>query len=229
MANRCGIILCAGYGKRLETHTNKVPKPMVILQGKEIIHYIIDNFLQNEITQIIFVLGYKKPILQDYLNDLLLTKRKGSMKKINFYYVQNNHIERENGFSAHLGLTFAKKMEITNEYVISMGDHLYSPKFIENLFNFPEKNFDILLASDPFIDECYEVAKKNGVVMTRDCVVPMEYMWDETDCPKAKYNRYLHFSALPNADYTIKMFEDATMIQVSHNPFKKVIDGSLYR
>jgi len=148
MTEFCGLILCAGYGNRLQQTEHKVPKPMISLNGKTIIEHIIDNFIRNGIEKIVFVLGYKNPILMNYLEQLK-KKYLENHKEISFFYKTNDNIERENGYSAFLGLQEIEKLDIGDKIVLSMGDHLYSEKFIEKLI---KKNgeWDIIVGADCF-------------------------------------------------------------------------------
>ncbi|HUT80079.1 MAG TPA: sugar phosphate nucleotidyltransferase [Candidatus Bathyarchaeia archaeon] len=149
MNNFCGLILCAGYGSRLQEVEKKLPKPMITINKKTLIEYIIDNFIKNNITKIIFVIGYKKPVLLNFLkkkNKEYLTHN----KEIKFFYVLNNAIERENGFSGFLGLKKISDLNFNSKIVLSMGDHLYSQKFIKTLVETEDKA-DIIIGTDSFI------------------------------------------------------------------------------
>lgn len=64
------VILAAGLGSRLRPITNEVPKCMVPVNGIRIIDKQIDNLLQNGVTEIYVVDGYKAGILGDHLKEL---------------------------------------------------------------------------------------------------------------------------------------------------------------
>ena len=46
------IILCGGKGERLRPITNSVPKPLVKINNKPILHYVIEHLKQFEIGNI---------------------------------------------------------------------------------------------------------------------------------------------------------------------------------
>ena len=52
------IIPVAGAGTNLRPHTYTQPKPLIPLAGKPILSFIIDKFIQNGVTDFIFVIGY---------------------------------------------------------------------------------------------------------------------------------------------------------------------------
>ena len=52
------IILCGGEGKRLRPLTEEIPKPMVLINGKPIIYYIIQHLEKYNINNYIFKLNY---------------------------------------------------------------------------------------------------------------------------------------------------------------------------
>lgn len=58
------VILAAGLGKRLLPVTEVVPKPLVPLNGKPIVSHTLEN-LPPEVTEVIFVIGYKGHMLRD--------------------------------------------------------------------------------------------------------------------------------------------------------------------
>ena len=64
------VILAAGLGTRLRPITDNVPKCMVPVNGIRIIDKQIDNLLQNGITELFVVDGYKADILSAHLKEI---------------------------------------------------------------------------------------------------------------------------------------------------------------
>tara|TARA_Y100000591_G_C21825191_1_gene696211 strand:- start:681 stop:1379 length:699 start_codon:yes stop_codon:yes gene_type:complete len=62
------IILAGGKGTRLAEYTNKIPKPMVKINGRPIITFIIDHYLKFGISEILIAGGYKFSLLKKYFN-----------------------------------------------------------------------------------------------------------------------------------------------------------------
>ena len=76
MKDKPVIILAGGFGTRLKSYLNGMPKPMVNINGKPFLEYILFNLIQNGFKSFIFSLHYKSEIIIEYLeskrNDLLV-------------------------------------------------------------------------------------------------------------------------------------------------------------
>jgi len=53
------IILCGGYGKRLRPHTFNTPKPLLKVNNKPFIYFLIKQLLRINVENIIIATGYK--------------------------------------------------------------------------------------------------------------------------------------------------------------------------
>ena len=73
------VILAGGYGSRLSEYTKTIPKPMVKILGKPIIHRIIDHYVSYGHQEFYIALGYKGNELKKYF----LKKRFSKKIKIN--------------------------------------------------------------------------------------------------------------------------------------------------
>ena len=62
------LVLAAGEGKRLRPLTDDRPKPMISLNGKPLLEYIL-NELPDAITDIIFIVGYKGEKIREHFKD----------------------------------------------------------------------------------------------------------------------------------------------------------------
>ncbi|NND86993.1 MAG: nucleotidyltransferase family protein [Nitrosopumilus sp.] len=62
------IILAGGKGKRLKPVTDYIPKPLVSINNIPIIEWQIRYLKKFGISEIIICIGYKKEILENYLN-----------------------------------------------------------------------------------------------------------------------------------------------------------------
>jgi glucose-1-phosphate thymidylyltransferase len=61
------IIPLAGKGTRLRPHTHTTPKPLLRVGGKPIMSYILDDLRQLGVSEIIFITGYLKDVIEDYI------------------------------------------------------------------------------------------------------------------------------------------------------------------
>lgn len=61
------VIPVAGIGTQLRPHTHTQPKPLIPVAGKPILGHIIDNLIDAGVTQQVFIVGYLKEKLQNYV------------------------------------------------------------------------------------------------------------------------------------------------------------------
>ena len=79
--NFSSIILCGGLGKRISEFTNKIPKPMIKIQNKPLIGYVLKKVLSSKCNNIILPLGYKGEIIKKYVKK----EFKSDLGRINFF------------------------------------------------------------------------------------------------------------------------------------------------
>ena len=63
------IILCGGKGERLRPITNDVPKPLVEINDKPILHYVIEHLKKYNIRKINIASGYKSDVIERYFSE----------------------------------------------------------------------------------------------------------------------------------------------------------------
>lgn len=63
------VIMAGGLGTRLKNLTKEIPKPMLNVGDKPIIHHIIDNFKKYGYNKIVISLNYKAEIIENYFQD----------------------------------------------------------------------------------------------------------------------------------------------------------------
>jgi choline kinase len=118
-----GVILAAGAGTRLKSLTRELPKPLVSVNGRSLIDYTIEAFVQAGFTELGVVVGYKDHLLRRYLGD-------GGRYGISIQYLFNEHYWRGNATSILTSRPF-----VQNEpFVVSMADHMISPVILKRLF-----------------------------------------------------------------------------------------------
>ena len=69
------IILCGGEGLRLRPITKSVPKPLVEINGKPILSYLLEKLEKTDITEHIIAAGYKSEKIYDYFANNKFKKR----------------------------------------------------------------------------------------------------------------------------------------------------------
>lgn len=63
------ILLAGGLGTRLKSVVSDRPKPMALIEGKPFMEYVIHELSRHGITDIIFAVGYKGSMVEEYFGD----------------------------------------------------------------------------------------------------------------------------------------------------------------
>ncbi|MFN3527490.1 MAG: UTP--glucose-1-phosphate uridylyltransferase, partial [Candidatus Altarchaeaceae archaeon] len=96
-----GVIPVAGFGTRFLPVTKSQPKEMLPIIDKPVIQYVIDNFIEAGIEDILLITGREKRALEDYFDRSLgliqILKEKGrfdileqleKIEKIDLFYIR---------------------------------------------------------------------------------------------------------------------------------------------
>jgi bifunctional UDP-N-acetylglucosamine pyrophosphorylase/glucosamine-1-phosphate N-acetyltransferase len=110
------VLLAAGEGMRLRPITEKSPKPMVKVNGKNLLERNMD-LLPKEIDEVIIVVGYLNKVIKKYFGD-----NYGSKKII---YVEQQEL-LGTGHALYLCKNFLK-----DKFLVMMGDDVYTKKDLE--------------------------------------------------------------------------------------------------
>lgn len=119
------IILAAGYGNRMRPLTDTCHKTMLTVAGKTIIGRIIDGLLENGISDMIIVTGYRADELTNYL--------RSAYPSIAFTFVHNAKYRETNNIYS-MALAF-EQCTIDSDIILIESDLLYRPEVITRLIN----------------------------------------------------------------------------------------------
>ncbi|MEM7571390.1 MAG: sugar phosphate nucleotidyltransferase [Bacteroidota bacterium] len=64
------VIPVAGTGKRLRPLTYTQPKPLIPVAGKPILSFIIDQLVDEGVTEFVFIIGYLGEKIRDYVEEI---------------------------------------------------------------------------------------------------------------------------------------------------------------
>ena len=120
------VILAGGLGTRISEYTKTIPKPMIKICGKPIIHRIIDHYSRYGYNEFYIALGYKGNLIKDYFK-----KKKFNNKfKINLI---------DTGKNTMTGGRLKRLSKYLNEdFLLTYGDGL-SDVNLKKLVNFHKK------------------------------------------------------------------------------------------
>lgn len=63
------VLLAGGLGTRLKSVVNDRPKPMALIKDRPFMEYVVHELSRYGITDIIFAVGYKGSMVEDYFGD----------------------------------------------------------------------------------------------------------------------------------------------------------------
>ena len=63
------ILLAGGLGTRLRSVVSDRPKPMALVSGRPFMEYVVHELSRHGITDIIFAVGYKGSMVEEYFGD----------------------------------------------------------------------------------------------------------------------------------------------------------------
>jgi glucose-1-phosphate cytidylyltransferase len=120
------VILAGGLGTRISEYTKSIPKPMIKVCGKPIIHRIIDHYIKHGHTEFYIALGYKGKIIKNYF------KNKFFNKKIKINLIDTGKYTMTGGRLKRL------KKYLNDTFLLTYGDGLSSVD-INKLIKFHKK------------------------------------------------------------------------------------------
>lgn len=142
------LILAAGFGSRLAPITDNCPKSLVPVNGKPILMKQIENLLENGITDITVVSGYKAEILEGAVKE-----KYPEIKIINSV----DYATTNNMYSAYLG----KETFYGEQFLMMNADVFYDASVIKALLACEAENA-IVTDIGTYIEESMKVIEKDG-------------------------------------------------------------------
>jgi len=138
------IILCAGLGKRLKPHTDKIQKTMLQLHGKPFLEYIINGMSYAGFRDIILVVGYRKEQIIDYF-------KTGKKWSVNIEYLEQKELNGTGG-----ALLLCEKIIPDGHFFLTWGDTLIPYEIYKKVYNtYQKENLDFILVAnhteDPYL------------------------------------------------------------------------------
>jgi len=119
------IILAAGMGTRMKPITEKIPKPLVEVNGKPIIETMIEALQKNDVKNIYIIIGYLKEKFY-YL--------KQKYKNINF--IENEYYETSNNISSlYVAREYLSNSIVLEGDLIIYNDNILTPFFEKSGYN----------------------------------------------------------------------------------------------
>ena len=62
------VLLCGGYGTRMRPYTEYLPKPLILINGKPFLSYLLKQIMTFNPREILLLAGYKSHMIKDYIS-----------------------------------------------------------------------------------------------------------------------------------------------------------------
>lgn len=128
------IVLAGGFGTRLQSVVNDVPKPMAPIKGKPFLTYLLDYLKEFDFTHIILSVGYLHEKIESYFGN--------SYNEMKISYAYEDAPLGTGG-----GILNALQKCHTENVVVLNGDTLFRVDFrcLERLYMQHKTNFSVVL------------------------------------------------------------------------------------
>lgn len=148
------VILAGGAGTRLRPFTLKNPKPLVPVNKKPFIDYLIELLKKNGIEEVILLTGYRGEMIEEYLGD---GKKYGLNVKYSYTPFRNFK-----GFELKSGVRILNAHEILDNYFLLLYCDNYLPFNLRVLEeHFTSKNADVLVS----VFSNFDSSTKNNILV----------------------------------------------------------------
>ena len=142
------VILAGGLGTRLPEYTHSIPKPMVKINDKPIIHHIMDHYAKYDFKNFYIALGYKGGVIKKYF--------KKKIKDWNINLIDTGKFTMTGGRLKRL------KKHLGNEtFLMTYGDGI-SNMNLKKLVKFHKKNKKLITLSAVRPPARFGAIKLNG-------------------------------------------------------------------
>ncbi len=129
------VIIAAGYGSRL--NGSVCPKPLIKIQNKYLVEYVIDAAISCGIQRFFVVTGFEQAHVSKVLDEI------SQQKNIDLKCLYNPHWQQANGLSV-----LAAREQVQAPFVLTMADHIFKPDMLRQLLLTPPSGRETLLGVD---------------------------------------------------------------------------------
>jgi D-glycero-alpha-D-manno-heptose 1-phosphate guanylyltransferase len=135
---REAVILAGGFGTRLKSVVNDIPKPMALINGKPFLLYLIEQLGKFRFEKVIIAAGYKYEAIKTYFGS--------SYKNIKLTY----SVEKE-PLGTGGAIYMASGLTTSDCFFILNGDTFFEVDFDKMEGQFIENNSDLMVALKPMV------------------------------------------------------------------------------
>lgn len=161
------VIPAAGYGTRFLPITKAMPKEMIPVVHKPVIHYVVEEAYHSGISDILIITGKGKRAIEDYFDlDQLPVENNQieelyrMMKDLNIYFVRQREVKGLGN-----AVSYAEAFVDDEPFAVLLGDRITIPPCTGEMISLFEKVGKPIIALEQVRDEDIH---KFGIISTRD-------------------------------------------------------------
>jgi bifunctional UDP-N-acetylglucosamine pyrophosphorylase/glucosamine-1-phosphate N-acetyltransferase len=173
-------IMAAGKGTRMLPLTKDIPKPMILLNGKPFLHYLLKNVKEAGYEDIIVIVGYLKEKIEEFL-----IKNKWDVRVI----------EQKEILGSGNAIQLLKE-EVKEDFVVINGDNLFSANDLKNLADEEPTTMLSISVQDP---EKYGVLVVSEDNLLKIIEKPQEFIGNQINVGAYHFNQEI-FDVLEKID-----------------------------
>ena len=164
------LILAAGLGTRLAPITDDRPKALVPVNGKPILMKQIENLLENSVTDITIISGYKAEMLEKIVHE----------KYPDIHIVESvDYVSTNNMYSAYLGIKAMFPDGKIRPFLMMNADVFYDASVLKTLLAFDWADA-IVTEIGIYIEESMKVVEKGGRLTAISKKIPLREAYGTT-------------------------------------------------
>ena len=126
------VILAGGFGTRISEYTKTIPKPMINVQGKPIIYYVMKQYAKYGYKDFYVALGYKGHVIKNYfkknkfqwnvnlIDTGLNTMTGGRLKRLTKYLKNETFLMTYGDGVSNVNLAKLVKFHKKNKFLITL-------------------------------------------------------------------------------------------------------------
>lgn len=198
------VIMAGGKGTRIASVNSEIPKPMIRINDKPILHYQIECLKNQGLTDIIIVIGHLGNVIKEYFGD-------GSDFGVTISYIE------ENQPLGTAGSLYYLKNIITSDFLLLNGDVIFDIN-IERFYTAHKKNKGLATIFTHPNDHPYD----SGIIITDDSQKVLNWLHKEDDRKwyKNRVNAGIHIISTNLLD----MFTEPKKIDLDRDILKTLIE-----
>ena len=173
---RQAVILAGGKGTRLRKVSHDLPKPMVPVLGKPLLHHLIEKCIAYGIRDIKLLVSYKKEVIQDYFGD-------GKQYGVSIQYISE---DKPRGTA---GALMDALVELDEQFLILYGDTFFDID-LGKFWNFHQENssdVSMFLHPNNHPDDSDLIEVNNDLRVQKIHLYPHDNQWRENLVNAAVY------------------------------------------